>query len=82
MLTCGWTAHEQAVKRCGVVHGDVSPGNLLIFPCARYHDDAKTKYVVAWIGVLSDWEMAKDLTAVAATRSARVRPAPPPATRR
>ncbi|KAI0707442.1 hypothetical protein C8T65DRAFT_535227, partial [Cerioporus squamosus] len=39
------------------MHGDVSEGNMLIYPHVRRTDDGK--YGVHWQGMLSDWEFAR-----------------------
>ena len=40
------------------MHRDISAGNILIYPCVMYDEDAKTIMIV-WVGILGDWELAK-----------------------
>ena len=40
-----------------LLHRDVSGGNILIFPKI---DVIEGKRVLMWIGILADWELAKD----------------------
>ncbi|RPD53824.1 hypothetical protein L226DRAFT_617358 [Lentinus tigrinus ALCF2SS1-7] len=51
-------AHEMAYKKCHLIHRDVSFGNVLIIP--RLGKSENGQYCVAWKGLLSDWELAKD----------------------
>ena len=51
-------AHELAVKRCKVMHRDISAGNILILP--KLVTVAKG-IRVSITGVLSDWELAKHI---------------------
>ena len=52
------TAHQKAYVDCDIIHRDISVGNILILPILRL--GAKAKYVY-WTGVLTDWELAKDV---------------------
>ena len=51
--------HKFAVVECGILHRDVSSGNILTRPVLA---PGKTgKGMVIWIGVLSDWELSRAL---------------------
>ncbi|KAK7442981.1 hypothetical protein VKT23_015925 [Stygiomarasmius scandens] len=53
------TSHHDASTKCSLLHRDVSTGNILI-----YHDkDTGTR-----CGLLSDWEMSKDLNNLGTAR--------------
>ncbi len=49
-------AHSRAYKEYGLLHGDISPGNILINPVATWKDG---KEVIVWHGMLIDWELAQ-----------------------
>ncbi|KAI0324401.1 hypothetical protein GY45DRAFT_1439094 [Cubamyces sp. BRFM 1775] len=54
-------AHEQAAKN-GILHRDISGGNILIYPKVDsdpFQDNVK---IVSMIGLLTDWELSKDIT--------------------
>ncbi|KAI0739922.1 hypothetical protein C8Q80DRAFT_1357582 [Daedaleopsis nitida] len=48
-------AHEQAYHKGRYFHGDVSDGNLMIYPTTRTRDGKRR---VKWKGMLTDWEFA------------------------
>ncbi|KAH9936638.1 uncharacterized protein B0H18DRAFT_1206888 [Fomitopsis serialis] len=50
---CCLTAHQDAWEKAGVLHRDISSGNLLLRCVIR---DGK---VVGWIGILVDWGLCK-----------------------
>ena len=54
------TAHQKAYVDCDIIHRDISVGNILILPVLRLGAKPKPKYVY-WTGVLTDWELAKDV---------------------
>ena len=51
-------AHEEAVKKCDLVHRDISVGNILILPEIR-QKGSPPLFGIGWRGILSDWELAK-----------------------
>ncbi|KAI0806751.1 hypothetical protein C8Q74DRAFT_1362347 [Fomes fomentarius] len=51
-------AHQQAVTKAHIIHGDISVGNVLILPTIVEEDG---KRVVRWRGILADWELSKDI---------------------
>ena len=51
------TAHSRAWKEYGILHGDISEGNILICPTISKKKDGKE--VVVWHGMLIDWELAR-----------------------
>ncbi|KAI1791524.1 hypothetical protein LXA43DRAFT_1094421 [Ganoderma leucocontextum] len=54
------SAHAAAARSVGVLHGDLSFGNLMIVP--KIHQPRKTaKPIVKWEGILIDWESAQPL---------------------
>ncbi|PIL30688.1 hypothetical protein GSI_07392 [Ganoderma sinense ZZ0214-1] len=54
------SAHAAAARSVGILHGDISFGNLMIVP--KIHKSQKTaKPVVKWEGILIDWESAQPL---------------------
>ncbi|KAH9853305.1 hypothetical protein C2E23DRAFT_884903 [Lenzites betulinus] len=48
-------AHSRAYKHYGLLHGDISPWNILICPTITKKDD---KEIVVWRGMLIDWELS------------------------
>ncbi|PIL30039.1 hypothetical protein GSI_07951 [Ganoderma sinense ZZ0214-1] len=60
VLNC-MTGHRDAAVKCGILHRDVSSGNILIRPEIRRVNSETGEYMVLWYGVLSDWELAKAL---------------------
>ncbi|KAI0660014.1 hypothetical protein C8Q70DRAFT_1063150 [Cubamyces menziesii] len=48
--------HRDAYERFGLLHRDISTGNILILPRI---DEIEEKHTVAWHGLLTDWELAK-----------------------
>ncbi|TFK84016.1 hypothetical protein K466DRAFT_602368 [Polyporus arcularius HHB13444] len=63
-------AHADAVSNAGVIHCDVSGGNILICPTVVL-DPTDGKRRVVWKGVLTDWELSKQLTGEGETKPAR-----------
>ena len=66
-----WTpskAHQKAYVDCDIIHRDVSVGNILILPILRLGEKAKYVY---WTGVLTDWELAKDVKIIIARQPER-----------
>ncbi|RPD53576.1 hypothetical protein L226DRAFT_488350 [Lentinus tigrinus ALCF2SS1-7] len=53
-------AHQQAYEKCSIIHRDISVGNILILPTLIY--TMANVPAVYWSGVLTDWELAKDVT--------------------
>ncbi|KAI0739907.1 hypothetical protein C8Q80DRAFT_1357571 [Daedaleopsis nitida] len=54
-------AHKGAYELCGIIHRDVSVGNILIYP--KYIPGSNgRKGMVFWVGMLCDWELAKKIT--------------------
>ena len=49
-------AHWGAYKK-GIIHGDISDGNVLILPVEKVGPDGKLR--VSRIGMLADWELSK-----------------------
>ncbi|KAI0655269.1 hypothetical protein C8Q70DRAFT_923816 [Cubamyces menziesii] len=49
--------HSRAWKEYGILHGDISEGNILICPTISKKKDGKE--VVVWHGMLIDWELAR-----------------------
>ena len=49
--------HGEANELCGILHRDVSTGNILILPTLLARPTGG--FIITWIGVLSDWELAK-----------------------
>ncbi|RDX50652.1 hypothetical protein OH76DRAFT_433329 [Lentinus brumalis] len=52
-------AHQGAYEMCKIVHRDISVGNMLILPTLLFGSEGDIIGVI-WIGVLTDWELAKD----------------------
>ncbi|KAI0808264.1 hypothetical protein C8Q74DRAFT_1434838 [Fomes fomentarius] len=51
-------AHHQATTKVGILHRDVSGGNILILPVYVENQGGNA---IAWRGILADWEMSKPL---------------------
>ncbi|KAI1784585.1 hypothetical protein LXA43DRAFT_929927 [Ganoderma leucocontextum] len=49
--------HGEAKELCHILHRDVSTGNILILPTLLARPTGG--FIVTWVGVLSDWELAK-----------------------
>ncbi|RPD57691.1 hypothetical protein L227DRAFT_655264 [Lentinus tigrinus ALCF2SS1-6] len=52
-------AHQAAYERCNIIHRDVSVGNILILPMLFRKDGSIVGII--WSGILTDWELAKDV---------------------
>ncbi|TFK84675.1 hypothetical protein K466DRAFT_665016 [Polyporus arcularius HHB13444] len=59
VLSC-LQAHQGAYEKCKIIHRDISVGNMLIIPTLLLGSNGKILGVL-WKGVLSDWELAKDV---------------------
>ena len=59
-------AHEAAVKKAGIIHRDISAGNLLIYEFRDESGEMKRK------GILNDWELSKPLAMIDEWRSERI----------
>ncbi|TBU40240.1 hypothetical protein BD309DRAFT_361855 [Dichomitus squalens] len=55
-------AHQQAATYPGpkLLHRDISGGNILIYPRVRRDKNGQNP-VMAWTGILSDWELSKPI---------------------
>ena len=49
-------AHRDAYEKFGLLHRDISTGNILILPRIVENNGKK---IVLWHGLLTDWELAK-----------------------
>ncbi|KAI0707450.1 hypothetical protein C8T65DRAFT_696053 [Cerioporus squamosus] len=84
-------AHQTAYQKCALLHGDVSLGNVLVNPRVKEvpivdhpnggSQDSERKYVVVWQGLLSDWELAKEVKADRASHSEQTASMNPRSTR-
>ena len=50
-------AHRDAWKSLNLTHGDISGGNILVYPRIG---ELEGKRIIMWQGVLGDWELAID----------------------
>ncbi|OBZ74038.1 hypothetical protein A0H81_06280 [Grifola frondosa] len=66
----GVTAHEEAVEKAGILHRDVSAGNLLIYPVITKNTEGIITEV-DWHGLLNDWELSKPVIAPGTAEEAR-----------
>ena len=62
------TAHRDAYVHFGLLHCDISAGNMMILPRIEEQDGKKR---VTWRGVLIDWELAKYVPKDDSARRAR-----------
>ncbi|KAI0328900.1 hypothetical protein GY45DRAFT_1337846 [Cubamyces sp. BRFM 1775] len=62
-------AHRQAAT-VGILHRDISGGNILIYPRV-VEDKEKRRKTVALKGILTDWELSKDVKVKGRPRRAR-----------
>ncbi|KAH9889981.1 hypothetical protein C8Q73DRAFT_667689 [Cubamyces lactineus] len=62
-------AHRQAAN-VGILHRDISGGNILIYP-RIVKDKGKKRKIVAMKGLLTDWELSKDVKVTGRRRRAR-----------
>ncbi|OBZ73899.1 hypothetical protein A0H81_06300 [Grifola frondosa] len=53
-------AHEDAANLACVLHHDVSPGNMIMYPVEVTNRKGVTKHL--WTGLLNDWELSKPIT--------------------
>ncbi|KAM5535295.1 hypothetical protein V8D89_010980 [Ganoderma adspersum] len=60
VLNC-MIGHRDATVKCGILHRDVSSGNILIRPEVYCVNRETGENMVLWYGVLSDWDLAKAL---------------------
>ncbi|EIW53037.1 uncharacterized protein TRAVEDRAFT_53454 [Trametes versicolor FP-101664 SS1] len=63
--------HRDAYEHFGILHRDVSTGNMLVLPRIRKCKSGKTR--VFWEGFLTDWELAKHIS-----KDTALQPAEPP----
>ncbi|KAI0641639.1 hypothetical protein C8Q79DRAFT_1014077 [Trametes meyenii] len=69
------SAHWEAKEKAGILHRDVSGGNVLILPRIHY-DREDNQFRIMWTGFLADWEMSKPVQ----TKEFSKRPRQPPRT--
>ncbi|KAI0739918.1 hypothetical protein C8Q80DRAFT_1241018 [Daedaleopsis nitida] len=55
-------AHKGAYELCGIIHRDVSVGNILIYPKYLPSTQEGRAGMVFWEGILCDWELGKGIT--------------------
>ena len=60
LLSFNDAAHFDACEKLGILHRDISNGNILMYPKVR---NINRKRALVWRGILADWEVAKDLRA-------------------
>ncbi|KAI0333046.1 hypothetical protein GY45DRAFT_376123 [Cubamyces sp. BRFM 1775] len=58
LFTCVIKAHGQAYNGKGLIHRDISAGNILIYPTLRPHP-VTGKMQATRVALLADWELAK-----------------------
>ncbi|KAI8976568.1 hypothetical protein BD414DRAFT_445984 [Trametes punicea] len=64
-------AHQEAVEKTNTLHRDISGGNILIYPCIVYDKVSRVKRI-ALRGLLTDWELSKDIARGPRPRAARL----------
>ncbi|KAI8976610.1 hypothetical protein BD414DRAFT_580327 [Trametes punicea] len=64
-------AHQEAVEKTNTLHRDISGGNILIYPCVVCDKPSRTKRIVLR-GLLTDWELSKDIARGPRPRAARL----------
>ena len=49
------------MEKCNLLHRDISVGNILIRPTIKgwESEDGTQRQEIVWMGILSDWELAK-----------------------
>ena len=52
--------HADAVNKCGLLHRDISSGNILILPMFE-EKPGDFEFRVIWKGLLCDWELSKPI---------------------
>ncbi|KAI0689148.1 hypothetical protein C8T65DRAFT_817896 [Cerioporus squamosus] len=62
--------HAGAVNKCGLLHRDISCGNILILPTFEQRPGDSKLYLV-WKGVLCDWELSKPIALTKKDEKAR-----------
>ncbi|RPD57704.1 hypothetical protein L227DRAFT_506295 [Lentinus tigrinus ALCF2SS1-6] len=62
-------AHQAAYESCNIIHRDVSVGNILILPMLFRKDGSIVGII--WSGILTDWELAKDVRVACARQPER-----------
>ncbi|KAJ8453464.1 hypothetical protein ONZ51_g13584 [Trametes cubensis] len=65
-----FVAHKQAAK-AGILHRDISGGNILIYPKIVKDPDNPGCNIVMMNGLLTDWELSKDIKVKGRARRAR-----------
>ncbi|KAI0631834.1 hypothetical protein C8Q77DRAFT_1159569 [Trametes polyzona] len=63
--------HHWAFQAKRLLHRDISAGNVLILPRLTASVDADGDETVTWYGVLTDWELAKEVKTDATQEKAR-----------
>ncbi|KAJ2968006.1 hypothetical protein NUW54_g13341 [Trametes sanguinea] len=53
------STHSAAYEKLRLLHRDISAGNVIILPALSSEVDEKGKKTVTWVGILTDWELAK-----------------------
>ncbi|TFK88445.1 hypothetical protein K466DRAFT_662291 [Polyporus arcularius HHB13444] len=59
-IFCCLLAHQAAYEKAGIIHRDISSGNILLY-----------KKNGVWVGLLNDWELSKQVNAPAARQPDR-----------
>ena len=52
--------HRDLFFKAGILHRDISSGNLLVRPVFCCNEEDGTFYV-EWVGLLTDWEVSKPI---------------------
>ena len=52
--------HADAVNKCGLLHRDISSGNILILPMFE-EKPGDLELCVIWKGLLCDWELSEPI---------------------
>ena len=65
-----FVAHKQAAT-AGILHRDISGGNILIYPKIVQDPDNPGCNIVMMNGLLTDWELSKDIKVKGRARRAR-----------
>ncbi|KAI0662169.1 hypothetical protein C8Q70DRAFT_963360 [Cubamyces menziesii] len=63
-------AHKHAAQ-AGVLHRDISGGNILIYPQIAEDPKSPGRQIVTMCGLLTDWELSKDIKVKGRARRAR-----------
>ena len=65
-----FVAHKHAAQ-AGVLHRDISGGNILIYPQIAEDPKSPGLQIVTMRGLLTDWELSKDIKVKGRARRAR-----------